>query len=499
MTPSGDDTQYPLLARAARAHCRWHRTATCGSTTDSQLVKIRLVPDPSGEFTSLTPARILDTRDGTGRSGVTDPLGDNSSFDVQITGRGGVPSSSSDVVAVVLNATVTEPGAGSYLTVSPAGVARPLISNLNYEPGQTVPNLVTVGLGNGGKVSVYNRNGPVHVIFDVVGYYSTGAGPDGSRFHGLTPFRYFDTRDGTGGVPATKVGQAGTLKFKVTGKGGVPASGVTAVVMNVTITEPSLSSFLTVYPDDVLRPVASNLNYVPGLTVPNLVTVRVPASGIVDFYNHLGATHVLADVVGYYDDVEVTEAGRLIPLVPTDLRQPRVEPIPAAGKITAGQRVVLPIPRVPRAAAHRRHREHGHQRHRDRARHREFHHRVPSATGRYHSHRTSTSSPSRPYPISSSSRCRPDCADAGAAKPQDGSSTSTASATPISSSTCSAISPTAPPPPPKRPPHRAHTTPTPRSTPSHHEHASLRSCPGCDMHRGVGLEHVRCVHDREGG
>src|SRR5439155_1004796 len=123
-------------------------------------------------------------------------------------------------------------------------------------------------------------------------------GPFGSRFHGVAPFRYFDTRNGTGGVGTAPVGPGGVVHFKVTALGGVPASGVTAVVMNVTVTGPSAAGFLTVYPADVGRPLASNLNFTPGLTVPNLVTVRVPTSGYVDFFNSSGSTHVIADVVG---------------------------------------------------------------------------------------------------------------------------------------------------------------------------------------------------------
>jgi len=225
---------------------------------------------------------------------------------------------------VVLNATVTEPSAPGFLTIWPTGVAQPVISNLNFVPGQTVPNAVTVAVGAGGKVSVFNHAGSTDVVFDVVGYYSNAAGPAGSRFHGISPARFFDTRDGTGGVqPATPVGQDATLKFKVTGKQGVPGSGVTGVVMNVTVTDPSLPSYVTVYPDDVTRPLASNLNFVAGQTVPNLVVMRVPASGIVDFYNLTGSTHLLADVVGYYDGDKSTEAGRLIPLDPSRLLDTR--------------------------------------------------------------------------------------------------------------------------------------------------------------------------------
>jgi hypothetical protein len=280
-------------------------------------IPLRGIHGPArGEFTSLTPARILDTRDGTGRGGVIAPVGAGQSIDVQITGRGGVAQRG--VAAVVLNATVTEPTQSSFLTIWPTGVAQPVISNLNYVAGQTVPNLVTVSVGADGKVSVYNHVGSAHVIFDVVGYYADETGPGGSRFHGVDPYRFFDTRDGTGGIPARPIGPNSVLQFNVLGKGGVPVFGVSGVVMNVTVTEPTSSSFLTVYPDDVSsRPLASNLNYTPGRTVPNLVTVRVPQTGVVDFYNLAGNVHVIADVVGYYDGNKNTEAGRFIPLVPS--------------------------------------------------------------------------------------------------------------------------------------------------------------------------------------
>ena len=53
----------------------------------------------------------------------------------------------------------------------PSNATRPTASNLNFGPGQTVPNLVMVKVGPDGKVNVYNAAGQVHVIFDVVGYF----------------------------------------------------------------------------------------------------------------------------------------------------------------------------------------------------------------------------------------------------------------------------------------------------------------------------------------
>jgi hypothetical protein len=70
--------------------------------------------------------------------------------------------------------------------------------------------------------------------------------------------------------------------------------------MNVTVTNTTLSSYLTVWPNLVTRPTASDLNWVAGQTVPNLVIVQLGANGSIDLYNLQGNTDVVLDVVGWY-------------------------------------------------------------------------------------------------------------------------------------------------------------------------------------------------------
>jgi hypothetical protein len=307
-------TRKPALVRAAVAAVVL--TAVLATAPGPAGSAPTQVVDPFGEFTGVTPARILDTRSGAGQP-APGPVGPGSSIDIQVTGRGGVPPTG--VQAVVLNVTAVTPSASSFLTVWPTGLVRPEVSNLNVVPGQTVPNAVTVGLGDGGRVSVFNSSGATHVIFDVVGYYADETGPFGSRFLSTPPSRLFDTRSGLGGVPAAPVGSGSTLTFDVTGQGGIPSTGVTGVVMNVTVTAPTGGGYVTVYPADVGRPDASSLNFMPGQTVPNLVTVRVPASGVVAFFNANGSTHLLADAVGYYTTGVGSEEGRFVALEPERL------------------------------------------------------------------------------------------------------------------------------------------------------------------------------------
>ncbi len=149
----------------------------------------------SGELTAVAPYRVLDTRIQ------KFPLGEGQSRTVPVVGgASGVPTTG--VSAVVLNATVTGATKASYLTLWPAGTTKPTVSALNFVAGQTVANHATVPVDASGRISMYNHSGSTHVILDVVGYYSNGTLPRGTRYTpAATPTRIADTRGG-GGQPA---------------------------------------------------------------------------------------------------------------------------------------------------------------------------------------------------------------------------------------------------------------------------------------------------------
>jgi subtilisin len=133
------------------------------------------VPGSDAPFTALTPARLSDTRpDATTIDGIaarTGAIGPGQTRVIPVTGRGGVPATG--VGAVALNVTATGGTAASYLTVHPTGAPRPLASNLNTQPGQTVPNMVIARIGTNGTISVFNASGSTHVIVDVLGWFPT--------------------------------------------------------------------------------------------------------------------------------------------------------------------------------------------------------------------------------------------------------------------------------------------------------------------------------------
>ncbi|HET7487538.1 MAG TPA: hypothetical protein VFJ85_06370, partial [Acidimicrobiales bacterium] len=93
-----------------------------------------------------------------------------------------------------------------------------------------------------------------------------------------------------------------TADVTIAGAGGMPASGVSGVVLNATVTGPSTASVLTVWPSDVAQPGVSNLNYTAGQTVPNLVAVKLGATGKVKMNNAFGSVDVIFDVDGWYND-----------------------------------------------------------------------------------------------------------------------------------------------------------------------------------------------------
>ena len=63
----------------------------------------------------------------------------------------------------------------------------------------------------------------------------------------MVPSRILDTRTGNG-APLAPVGPGAFINLQVTGRGGVPALGVSAVALNVTVTNPTLGGYLTIYP-----------------------------------------------------------------------------------------------------------------------------------------------------------------------------------------------------------------------------------------------------------
>ncbi|MEW2631895.1 Tat pathway signal protein [Streptomyces sp. NPDC048389] len=289
-------------------------------------------PKLTGTFQPVQPTRLMDTRTGLGVPKAK--VGAGKTVALQVAGKGGVPATG--VTAVVMNVTATSPTARTYIAVYPNGTKRTSASNLNVVAGQTRPNLVVVPVVNG-KVDFYNYAGSVDLVADVSGYFTDG--DSGSAYQPVQPTRLMDTRIGLG-VPKAKVGAGKTVALQVAGKGGVPATGVTAVVMNVTATNPTARTYIAVYPNGTKRTSASNVNVVAKETAPNLVVVPV-VNGKVDFYNYAGSVDLVADVSGYFTDADTGSTYR--PLTPTRFMDTRTGLGAAKAKVGAGKTVTLQV------------------------------------------------------------------------------------------------------------------------------------------------------------
>jgi hypothetical protein len=282
-----------------------------------------------GTFVPLSPARLLDTRPQYSDSdGFSSKVRARQTITLQVSGRGGVPAGAS---AVAVNVGITNAEGTSVLTVYPANASRPLASTMNFVKGETVANMAVVKLSDTGRIAIYQGFAASDVFMDVVGYYTGAPAAQGGRLIAVNPARVQQ--------PTTMAtGQTRTLS--VTGANGVPAaSDVSGVVVSVTARNTNGGTYLTLYPGNESRPVASNLNAAANRTVGNLAMVKVSPTGTINLFNLRGPTTVSVDVLGYYTKTTATDAGRFFSLVPARLLDTR-----QASSPTGGQRLAAASP-----------------------------------------------------------------------------------------------------------------------------------------------------------
>jgi hypothetical protein len=275
----------------------------------------------SGPYSPLNPVRICDTRAGnpSGLSGTAaqcagGAVRGGSTKSIDVAGSFGVPDGAT---TAVLNVTVVNPLGAGYLSAFPTGAAQPATSSANYAAGALTGNLVEVGLGTNGEVSIFS-SATTNIVVDLEGYTSPTAsdGIGAGLFSPLSPpGRLCDTRPGnpsglSGGDAqcngSNNAGETlstgGTQAVQVTGNNGVPA-GAIAALLNVTVVDPARSGFATVFAEGAERPFTANVNYQAGQTTGNRVIVPLSTNG-----NAVGqvsvfssqATDLVIDVTGYY-------------------------------------------------------------------------------------------------------------------------------------------------------------------------------------------------------
>ncbi|MCX5146440.1 PKD domain-containing protein [Streptomyces sp. NBC_00320] len=285
-----------------------------------------LIRTVGSDFVAHAPTRLLDTRSGTGAARAK--VGGRSSAQVKIKGVAGIPDE--NITAVALNVTVTNTVEAGHITAYPKGGAVPTTSNLNYEAGQSVPNMVIVPVSTDGYVELFNGGwAPVDLIADVTGYFTRSSA---AGYTSLAPSRFVDTREGLG-TSKGQVSGYGSFGVQIADRGSVP-KGATAVALNVTVTNPQEAGHVTVFPSGQSAPTTSSVNFGAGQTIANSVIVPVGADGKISIRNgSWKGTDVIVDVVGYYSP---DSKAAYMPLTPhrwldTRLIEWKGGPVPSRG------------------------------------------------------------------------------------------------------------------------------------------------------------------------
>jgi hypothetical protein len=255
--------------------------------------------DTSGAtFHTLTPSRVMSTRDGTGLS---QPFYSQTKRSFKVAGVGTVPS---NATAVTGNLTALNESAGGFVTVAPSvgtGVI-PAVSTLNFRAGDVRSNGITVALSGGQLDAMYwtgNVLDHTDLIFDVTGYFTNDL--TGATYHPIDPVRAVDSRIGFGvGNLQSQFAQ----QWQDVVADGVPGDAV-AVTGNATVANQTAQGYLTIAPSLASghQTATSTVNFPVGDVRSNSLTVGLSGGSLATIYWAANTSYhadLIFDVTGYY-------------------------------------------------------------------------------------------------------------------------------------------------------------------------------------------------------
>jgi len=251
-------------------------------------------------FYPLTPCRVVDTRNGQGKTGQFGPpnMGANTTRNFQIPAANcGVPATAQ---AYSLNVTVIPATTLTYLSIWPTGQPQPVVSTLNSLNGAIVANAAIVPSGTNGSISVFVSN-QTDVIIDVNGYFAPVTST-ALAFYPATPCRVVDTRAGQGksgafGPPT--LGTGSSRDFPIPNSScGIPANAQ-AYALNMTVVPTNTLGYLSVWPTGLTQPVVSTLNSLDGRIIANAAIVPAGNNGSITVFVS-DASDVIIDINGYF-------------------------------------------------------------------------------------------------------------------------------------------------------------------------------------------------------
>ena len=283
-------------------------------------------------FTALAaPVRLLDTRPETlmGPASLVGPHPQFSIIDLPISSGGVIPPTAT---AVAVNVTSTDAASQFYVQALPTlGGSIGAFSTINVAaPDQIRPNFAIVPLGQG-SISIFIPTGG-NVVVDAMGYFTPSESTAAGRFVPINPRRALDTRPlQSGPVPvgwtAHRPAIGESVRVEVPSGIGVPTTGVSALVVNVTATESGGSGFLQALPTGGALGQTSTVNYVAGENAATHAIVPLGPDGTISIFTS-NTAHIVVDVMGYITDgtAAVSAAGRFVPVTPSRFYDSRIAP-----------------------------------------------------------------------------------------------------------------------------------------------------------------------------
>jgi hypothetical protein len=286
---------------------------------------------PSTFSALAAPVRLLDTRPASfiGPANLVGPYPQFAIIDLPMSASGVIPA---EATAVAVNVTSTDSTSQFYVQALPTlGGSIAAFSTINIAtPGQIRPNFAVVPLGQG-SISIFIPTGG-NIIVDAMGYFTPSPATEGGRFIPINPTRALDTRPAESGpVPsgwiAHKPAIGETVRVDLPAGIDVPATGVSALVVNVTATEAGGAGFLQALPTGSAPGQTSTVNYTTGETAATHAIVPLGAGGTISVFTS-NTSHIVVDVMGYITDgtAPMSTVGLFVPIAPGRYYDSRAAP-----------------------------------------------------------------------------------------------------------------------------------------------------------------------------
>jgi len=319
MTVNGASGSVPLTGdafrRAMGMRSNWFDATGAGATTPdapgvpSDPCAGRMEPPigaplpvaPPARFEPLVPVRLVDTRVGTGTT--AQPLAGGCTLAI-------TPAVPAGTTAVSVNVVTVDPVSQGYVTVYPCGVGRPLTSAVQSHVGRIVSGSAIVPLGARGAFCVFS-NVTTEIVVDLNGSFAPAAS---ARYEPMTTQRRFDTRPSGRRLDAGDIVRVHTRGF------GGGASDSTAASITIHAMDALAAGFVTAWPCDTARPLASSANVMGGSSVSNEVDVAVGPTGEVCLLVS-APMHLAVDINGWYGPSASADFHSVTPFRIVDTRE----------------------------------------------------------------------------------------------------------------------------------------------------------------------------------